>query len=168
MVRFVKLLKSSVARSPQPSWKAFTLRCGPAGVVPEMRSAVARACNASEVTSFVEDIGRDVGPEGDDTLGLLKGAAAQIWPHRFSALRQALVPEAVGPIRDNFLALMGRRVRLLNLSASQGRAALLRARDFRLALRSFRSTEPARLVRVRVRGASVSSFHGKRSRQTQL
>ena len=118
-------------------------------VVPEMRSAVAKPCNALEVTSFVEDPYRDVGSESDDAFGLLMGAAARIWCYRFTSLREFLAPEIVIPIRDNFLALMGRRVRLLNLSDSQRRALLLRAREFRLALKSFRNKEPASLARVR-------------------
>ena len=42
-------------------------------VVPEMRSAVSRARKVLEVASSVEDIDRDVGNTGDDTLGLQKG-----------------------------------------------------------------------------------------------
>ena len=48
-------------------------------VVPEMRSAGAKACNLLEAASIVEDLGRDVGSESDDALGSLKGAAARIW-----------------------------------------------------------------------------------------
>ena len=133
--------------------------------VPEMRSAAAKACNVLEATSFVEDLGRDVDSESDDALGLLEGAAARILRYRLSTLRESLAPEIVIPARDNFLALMGRRVRLLNLSDSQRRAVLLRAREFRLALKSFRNKEPASLARVRATDAAVSSSPGKKSRQ---
>ena len=118
-------------------------------VVPEMRSAAAKACNVLAATSFVEDLCRGVGSEGEEALGLLKGAAARIWCYRFASLREILAPEIVIPTRDNFLALMGRRVRSLNLSDSQRRARLLRPREFRLALKSFREKEPASLARVR-------------------
>ena len=47
-------------------------------VVPEMRSAAAKACNVLAATSFVEDLCRGVGSEGEEALGLLKGAAARI------------------------------------------------------------------------------------------
>ena len=129
-------------------------------VVPEMRSAVAKPCNALEVTSFAEDPDRDVGSEGDDACGLLMGAAARIWCYRFTSLREFLAPEIVIPIRDNFL--------LLNLSDSQWRAVLLRAREFRLALRSYRNKEPASLAQVRATDAAVSSSPGKKSRQFRL
>ena len=109
-------------------------------VVPEMRSAAAKACNVLAATSFAEDLCRGVGSEVEEALGLLKGAAARIWCYRFATMREFL---------DNFLALMGRRVRLPNLSDSQRWALLLRAREFRLALKSFRNKEPASLARAR-------------------
>ena len=114
-----------------------------------MRSAVAKACNLREVTSFVEDLDRDAGSESDGSLVSFKGAAARIWRYRFTTLREFLAPEIVVPARDNFLASMGRRVRLLNLSDSQRWAVLSRAREFRLALKSFRKKEPASLARAR-------------------
>ena len=120
-----------------------------------MRSAAAKACNVLAATSFVEDLCRGVGSEGEEALGLLKGAAARIWRYRFATLREFLAPEIVIPIRDNFLALMGRRVRLLNLSDSQRRAVLLGAAESRLALKSARSKEPASLERVRAMDAAV-------------
>ena len=78
------------------------------------------------------------------------------------------MPEIVIPIRDNFLALMGRRVRLLNLSDSQRRAVLLGATESRLALKSFRNKEPASLERGRAMDPAVPSSPGKKSRQFQL
>ena len=133
--------------------------------VPEMRPPVTKACNVLEVTSFAERLDRDVGLEGDDALGLLKGAAARIWRRRSYLLREFLAPEEVVPVRGKVLALMGRRVRPLNLSDSQRRVGLLRARDFRLTLMSFRKKEPASFLQARGKDAAVSSSPGKRSRQ---
>ena len=134
-------------------------------VVPEMRSAAAKACNVLAATSFVGDLCRGVGSEGEEALGLLKGAAARIWCYRFASLREFLAPEIVIRVRDNFLALMGRRVRLPNLSDSQRRAVQFRARGFRLALWRFRSKKPASLPRVRAMDAAVPFSPGKKPRQ---
>ena len=99
-----------------------------------LRSAAANAGNVLAATSFVEDLDRDVGSDSEDAPGLLKGAAAQILRSGPDlALREFLAPEIVIPIRDNFPALMGRRVRLLNLSDSQRRVILYWARAFRSA-----------------------------------
>ena len=133
-----------------------------------MRSAVAKPCNALEVTSFAEAPDRDVGSESDDACGLLMGAAARIWCYRFTSLREFLAPEIVISIRDIFLASMGRRVRLLKLLDSERRAVLLRAGEFRLALKSLRNREPASFARGRAVGAAVSSSPGKKSRQFRL
>ena len=57
-------------------------------VVPEMRSAAAKACNALEATSFVEDRDREVGSEGGDALALSRGAAARVWCYRFTTQRR--------------------------------------------------------------------------------
>ena len=40
-------------------------------------------------TSFGEDLDRDLGPEGDGALGLVRGAAVRIWFRRFSTLRES-------------------------------------------------------------------------------
>ena len=133
-----------------------------------MRPAAAKACNALEATSFVEDRDREVGSEGGDALALLRGAAARVWRYRFTTLREFLAPEIVISIRDIFLASMGRRVRLLKLSDSERRAVLLRAGEFRLALKSLRNREPASFARGRAAGAAVSSSPGKKSRQFRL
>ena len=146
-------------KSPAVTESVYT-NVRPGEAVPEMRSAAAKACNVLEATSFVEALDRDVGSEGDDAMGLLRGATARIWRYRCITLREFLAPEIVIPIRDNFL--------LLNLSDSQWRAVLLRAREFRLALRSFRNKEPASLARVRATDAAVSSSPGKKSRQFRL
>ena len=111
-------------------------------VVSEMPSAVTRACNVLEVTAFAGDLDRDVGNTGGNTLGLLKGAAARIWFHRFCMLRDVLVPAVVAPGRDNFLALMGWRFRLLDFTDSQKREILLWAPDFRSALAQGRTPWP--------------------------
>ena len=133
--------------------------------VPEMRSAAAKPCDVPDATSFVEALDRDVGSESDDTLGLWKGAAARIRRYRLTSLREFLAPEIVIPARDNVLALMGRRVRLPNLSDSQRRAVQFRARGFRLALRSFRNKEPASFPQVQAMDAAVPFFPGKKPRQ---
>ena len=98
-----------------------------------------------------------------DTLGLLKGAAARIWLHRFCVLRDVLVLAVVAPVRVNFLALMGRRVGPLNLTDSQKRGILLWARDFRPALKGFRSKDSASLAQVREGDAVASSSPDKTS-----
>ena len=108
-------------------------------VVPEMRSAISRARKVLEVTAFVETLYRDVGNLGGDTLGLRESAASRIWFHRFCLLRDDLVPAVVVLVRDNFLALMCRRARLLGLSGAQKREVLQGARDFRSALKVYRS-----------------------------
>ena len=83
-----------------------------------MRSAVAKACAALEVVPFAEGLDREVCAEGEEALGAATGAAAQIWFYRVCSFRESLVPVIVSPIRDNFWALMDRRVRLRNLSDS--------------------------------------------------
>ena len=151
-------------KSPAVTESVYT-NVRPGEAVPEMRSAAAKACNVLEATSFVAALDRDVGSESDDTLGLRKGAAARIRRYRFTTLREFLAPEIVIPARDNFLALMGRRARMPNLSDSQRRAVQFRARGFRLALWRFRSKEPASLPRVRAMDAAVPSSPGKKPRQ---
>ena len=94
-------------------------------VAPEMRSAVAKACAVLEVAPFVEDLDREVCAEGEEARGAATGAAAQKMFYRVCSFRESLVPVIVSPIRDIFWALMGRGVRLLNLSDSQKRTALL-------------------------------------------
>ena len=83
-----------------------------------MRSAVAKACTALGVTSIVEDLDREVRAEGDEALGAGRGAAARILFHRLCSLRDSPAPAVVLPIRDNFWALVGRRVRMLSLPDS--------------------------------------------------
>ena len=58
-------------KSPAVTEGVYT-KARPGEVVPEMLSAVARACNASDVTSFFEVLVRGVGPGGYDALGLVQ------------------------------------------------------------------------------------------------
>ena len=104
-------------KSPVVMGGAFT-KARQEEVAPEMRAAVAKACPAFEVTSFVGDLDRDVRADGEEAAGSEKGRAASIWSHRACSLREFLAPVVVLPIRDNFWAPMGRHVRLLNLSDS--------------------------------------------------
>ena len=155
--------KSPAAGSLRPQWKEFIPRSDHGRLPPELPPAVPGACKVLEVTAFVEDLDRVVGNTAGDTLGLLEGAAARIWLHRFCALRDVLVLAVVAPVGVNFLALMGRRVRPLNLTDSQKRGIFLRARDFRPALKRFRSKDSASLAQVRGRGAVASSSPDKTS-----
>ena len=79
-----------------------------------------------------------------------------------SILRDVVVLTVVALVRDNFLALMGRRGRLRNLTDSQMRGMLLWTRDFRSALQGFRSKDSACPAQVREMGAAVSSSPGKK------
>ena len=88
-----------------------------------------------EVTSSVDDVDREVCAGGEEALGAGKGAAARFGFHHSCPLRDSLAPVVVWPIRGKFPTLIGRLARLLNLSDSQTRPVLLRARDFRPALK---------------------------------
>ena len=137
----------------------------PEDVPPEMRAAAAKACTMLEVSPFVEDLDWGLGSCVDEVLGSVGGAAARIWFHRFNSPRESPVPAVLLPIRGNFLVLMGRRVRPLNLSDPHKRANLLRAREFRVALRAFRGAEPSKLVQVRERKTASRPPPGKRPRK---
>ena len=80
----------------------------------------------------------------------------------FCALRDDLEQRVVAPVRDNVLALTGRRMRMLNLTDSQKREILLWARGSRSALEGFRSKDSASFAQVRERGAAASSSPGKK------
>ena len=114
-------------------------------VVPVLRSAGTKARAVLEVTSFVEDLDWDTCADGEEAPSSARGFAARIWFRRFCSLRESLVPVVLVPICDSFRALMGRRVRLLNLSDPQRREAL------------FCSSEPPMLIQTRGRNAALSS-----------
>ena len=90
-------------------------------VAPGMRSAVSKACAVLDVASFVYDLDRDVCDDNEEALGSVSGAAAGNLFRRFGSLRELLAPRIALPIRDNFWALKGRRVRQLSLSGPQSR-----------------------------------------------
>ena len=114
-------------------------------VVPVLRSAGTKARAVLEVTSFVEDLDWDTCADGEEAPSSARGFAGRIWFRRFCSLCESLVPVVVVPICDSFRALMGRRVRLLNLSDPQRREAL------------FCSSEPPMLIQTRGRDAALSS-----------
>ena len=130
-----------------------------------MRSAIAEACTVLEVTSFVEDLDREVCAGGEGALGAGEGAASRIWFHRFCLLRDSLAPVVVLPIRGNFLSLIGRRVRLFNFPCSQRRTVFLWARDFRSAVKVFRNSDPTSPAQTREGDTADSASPRKRPRR---
>ena len=115
-----------------------------------MRAVVVKACAVWEVTSFVEDLDRDACPVSDDALGSDSGAQARARFRRFSSLSWRLAQIVVLPIRENFWSLMGRRVRMLDLSDSRRRVILSWGADFRAALKVYRSADPQSMVQMLV------------------
>ena len=71
-------------------------------VAPEMRAAVSKARAILEVTSFGENLDREVCPDSDEMLGPKKESFVRIWFRLFCSVREYLVPISAIPIRENF------------------------------------------------------------------
>ena len=102
-------------------------------VVPDMRSALSKACAGLEVGLFVKDLDCDVCVEDSDALGAEEGAESRVWFHRFRSACELLVPAVVLPIRGNFWSLMARRVRSLNATDRQKKEMLVWGAEYRAA-----------------------------------
>ena len=76
-------------------------RARPEEVIPEMRSAVAKACARLEVERFERDLDHVVCAESSEFVGAEQGAEARVWRQRFRSVRDLLVPSVVLPIREH-------------------------------------------------------------------
>ena len=123
-------------------------------VSPEMGAAVAEARAVLDVTPFIGDRDRDARPDGDGALGSDCGAQVRVSFHRIFSLKEYLAPIVLPPARENFRSLMGRRVRLLDSSDSQGRAILSWGAEFSAASRVYGSSDPRSAVQM-LRSCSV-------------
>ena len=123
------------------------------GVVPEMRSAVAKARAGLEVERFARDLDRDVCVESSEALGAERGAEARVWHQRSRSVQDLLVPSAVLPIGEDFWSLTGRRARALRLAARQIREVLSWGSSYRAELRRRRSEGPLNVARTRDRNS---------------
>ena len=121
-----------------------------------MRSALSKARAGLEVELFVKDSDCDVCVESSEALGAEKGAEARIWFRRFRSARELLVPVVVLPTRDNFLSLMARLVRSLNLSDHQ-RKMLVWGTEYHAAWKLCRSPDPSKVVQTREREVAAGS-----------
>ena len=61
-------------------------------VIPEMRSAIAKACARLEVGRFVRDLDHVVRAESSEVMGAEPGAEARSWRQRFRSVRDLLFP----------------------------------------------------------------------------
>ena len=91
----------------------------PEEVVPEMRAAINRARTLVDILACVVDLGDDSCVDEEEAAGSDEGAAVRLWFHRFCSLREHLAPAIVLPIRDNFLGILGGRVRRIGLPYTQ-------------------------------------------------
>ena len=130
--------------------------------VPEMRSAIDKASTLSGAQSPVVDLGDDSCVDNEEAVGSDKGAAVRFWPRRFCALKEYLTPSIAVPIRDNFLGILGRRVRRLEMSDTQERSFLPRGTYFRAALKVQENANPEVLVQARDRGEAANSQKNKK------
>ena len=102
-----------------------------------------------DAQAFVVDLDDGSCVDGEEAVGLDRGKAVRARLRRFCALKGYLAPPTVLPIRDNFLGILGRRVRRLVLTDAQNRSYLSRGADFRAALKVSRNADPDVLVQVR-------------------
>ena len=137
------------------------------GVIPEMRSAVAKACAGLGVECFVRDLDHVVCAESSEFMAAEQGAEARVWRQRIGSVRDLLVPSGVLPVREDFWSLTGRRVKALNLPTHQMREVLSWGSSYRAELRRYRSEEPFKVARRRDRGlaARLAPEKGARSHQ---
>ena len=134
-------------------------------VAPEMRSVVDKACARLEVEHFARDLDRVVCEEPSELVGAEPGAETRAWCQRFRSAQSLLVPSVVLPIREDFWALMGRRVEALTLSDYQRKEILSWGLSYRSELRRYRNTDPSRLISTRDREAATRPPSGTRPRR---
>ena len=136
-------------------------------VIPEMRSAVAKACARLEVGRFVRDLDHVICAELSEVMGSEPGAGARVWRQRFRSVRDLLVPSVVLPVREDFWSLVGRRVKALILSVHQSREVLSRGSSYRIEFRQCRSEKPLHVARTRERELAVRPSPEKGARNHQ-
>ena len=73
-------------------------------VVPEMRSALSKACAGSEVEIFVKDLGRDVCADSSEALGAEKGRGCSKLVPPFSLRARVSCSRGCVPLQGHFLA----------------------------------------------------------------
>ena len=133
-------------------------------VAPEMRSAINKACTFLDVQAFVVYLGHISCVYSGEAVGTDKGAATCVWLHRCCAIKDFPKPSNAVPIRANFLGILGRRVRRIELSDAQKRVFLVRGADFCAALNVYKNAHPEVCVQARDRDEAVDSHSSKRHR----
>ena len=111
-------------------------------VVPEMRSAINKACTLLDVRAFVVDLYDGSCGDSEGAVGYDRGAAIRVWSRRFCALQEYLKPSVALPSLADFLGILGIRVRRLELSDTPKRVVLSRGSDFRAAPKVYRNAYP--------------------------
>ena len=126
-------------------------------VAPEMRVASKRASDRLEVDRYVQDLEESGALANEDKVGLsLPVYRRQLYAH-FTRVSDMLEPEDVAQSRANFLNLMGRRARELNLLEEQKQTLLRRASRFKAAWRESRKEVAAEAAVTRRSDAALSS-----------
>ena len=127
-----------------------------------MRPAINKACTLLDVQACVVDLDDDSCVDGEAAVVSYGGAAVRALFRRFCALKEKLTPSIAHPIRYNFLGILGRRVRRLEMSDTQERSFLPRGTYFRAALKVQENANPEVLVQARDRGEAANSQKNKK------
>ena len=83
---------------------------------------------------------------------------------RLCALGEYSAPAIVLPIRDNFLGILGGRVRRLGLPAARRRVLPLRGTDFRAALKVYKNAHPQVFAQARDGDEALDLYENKNRR----